>query len=88
MSINRPNPGETDAQFKARRAAWMRDWKAKKKAKLAAVVPPPLAEGESIQIPQFVLRERDEAYAAGWPSISAYLLGDPLIGRSALERRT
>jgi hypothetical protein len=27
MSINRPEPGETDEQFKARRAAWMKAWR-------------------------------------------------------------
>jgi hypothetical protein len=27
MSINRPDPGETDEQFKARRAAWMKAWR-------------------------------------------------------------
>lgn len=86
MSINRPLPGETDEQFKLRRAAYMRDWRAKEAAKKAAVMPPMLAEDERIEIPLYVLRERDRAYSAGWPSLSAYILGDPLIGRSALER--
>jgi hypothetical protein len=30
LSINRPDPGETDEQFKARRAAWMKSWRDKK----------------------------------------------------------
>jgi hypothetical protein len=33
VSINRPDPGETDEQFKARRAAWMKAWKAKRPKK-------------------------------------------------------
>lgn len=29
MSINRPDPGESYADFKARRAAWMREYRAR-----------------------------------------------------------
>lgn len=87
MSINRPLPGETDEQFKARRNAYQREWQGRKRAELAALRR--AVEGDEDQgiiIPAHVIRERDRAYSAGWPSLSAYLLGDPLIGRSALER--
>jgi hypothetical protein len=39
MSINRPEPGETDEQFKARRAAWMRAYNAKKPKRVRAPRP-------------------------------------------------
>jgi hypothetical protein len=36
VSINRPDPGETDEQFKSRRAAWMRAWNAKRPKRVRA----------------------------------------------------
>jgi hypothetical protein len=39
MSINRPEPGETAEQFKARRALYMRDWYGKKRKPKKARAP-------------------------------------------------
>jgi hypothetical protein len=36
VSINRPEPGETDEQFKARRAAWMKSWRDSKPKRVRA----------------------------------------------------
>lgn len=40
-----------------------------------------------IVVPDEVWEERDKAYERGHQSISAMLMGDPLPGRSALDRR-
>jgi hypothetical protein len=43
------------------------------------------SEGEA-RPPQAVIAERQRMFEAGWRSLTARLLGDPPIGRSALDR--
>lgn len=44
------------------------------------------SEGEA-RPPEEVYAERAARFAAGWRSLTARLMGDPPIGRSALDRR-
>lgn len=40
-----------------------------------------------IEVPEYVLREREERYSAPYRNATAELMGDPLPGQSALDRR-
>jgi hypothetical protein len=76
---------DTEHAEKRRRSRRETARKARKaQSKLPAVMHPEV-RGANVVVPQDVLFEKHRAYARP-QTISAFLLGDPLPGRSALDR--